>query len=221
MQRFEDRYVAGERLGRALGAYAQRDDLLVLALPRGGVPVGFEVARTLGAPLDVLVARKLGVPGHEELAMGAIAGGGVQVLNQDVVGMLHIDQQVIDSVAAREREELHRRERLYRGEAPQPMITDHTVILVDDGVATGATMIAAIRSLRTSRPRQVVVAVPVASPEAVAALQAEADHVVTIGTPDPFDSVGRWYRNFRQTSDAEVRAILAMARWQVHAHSGP
>lgn len=219
MQRFEDRYTAGAQLGRALGAYARRDDVLVLALPRGGVPVGFEVARALAAPLDVLVVRKLGLPGHEELAMGAIASGGVQVLNDDVVSMMRIAPAVIASVAAREHEELQRRERIYRGEAPLPSVVDRTVILVDDGVATGATMIAAIRSLRALHAREIVVAVPVASREAAEVLRAEADQVVILGAPDPFDSVGCWYRDFRQTSNAEVRALLGARRWQPTAGS--
>lgn len=211
-ERFPNRRVAGMRLAAELGAFADRDDLLVLALPRGGVPVAVEVARSLGAPLDVLVVRKLGLPGHEELAMGAIASGGIRVLNPEVVGMMGVPPAVIDAVAARELEELRRRERLYRGETALPEVVDRTVILVDDGVATGSTMIAAIKSLRALRPRQVVVAVPVASVEAAAALRAEADAFVTLSTPEPFDGVGRWYVDFRQTSDAEVRELLATAR---------
>lgn len=218
MQRFDDRQAAGVQLASALKAFAGRNDVVVLALPRGGVPVGFEVARALRAPLDVLVVRKLGLPGHEELAMGAIASGGVRVLNEDVVGMMGVSPAVIEAVAAREGEELRRRERLYRGEAAPPTVTDRTVILVDDGVATGATMVAAIRSLRTLRPRQVVVAVPVASGQAATALEAEADQFIALGTPDAFDGVGRWYRDFRQTSDAEVRALLHSAQQQRSAN---
>jgi len=210
-QRFPDRRVAGMHLAAELGAFAGRADLLVLALPRGGVPVGWEVARALGAPLDVLVVRKLGLPGHEELAMGAIASGGVRVINPDVVNMMHVPSAAIDAVIAHELEELRRREQLYRGDRPLPEVGDRTVILVDDGVATGSTMLAAIRSLRALGPRQIVVAVPVAAAEAAHAIRAEADTLVVLSLPEAFDSVGRWYADFRQTSDAEVRMLLATA----------
>ena len=213
-ERFSDRRVAGMHLAAELGAFAEREDVVVLALPRGGVPVGWEVARALGAPLDVLVVRKLGLPGHEELAMGAIASGGVRVINPDVVNMMHVPSAAIDEVVAHEIEELHRREQLYRGGRPLPDVRDRTVILVDDGVATGSTMLAAIRSLRTLAPRQIVVAVPVASVEAAHAIRTEADTLVVLSVPETFDSVGRWYADFRQTSDAEVRMLLTTARDQ-------
>ncbi len=186
-------------------------DVLVLALPRGGVPVAYEVARALGAPLDVFVVRKLGVPGHEELAMGAVATGGVRVLNEDVVRGLRIPDPVIDAVTAVEREELERRERLYRGDRPSPDVRGRTVILVDDGLATGATMHAAIKALRQQQPARIVVAVPTAAPETCAALRREVDDVVCAITPEPFYSVGLWYEDFSQTSDEEVRELLARA----------
>jgi predicted phosphoribosyltransferase len=207
--RFPDRREAGRRLARELQAYAGRPDVLVLALPRGGVPVAAEVARALRVPLDVFLVRKLGVPGHEELAMGAVASGGVGVLNPDVVSGLQIPESVIRSVAAREHQELTRREELYRGDRPAPAVRGRTVILVDDGLATGATMLAAIRALRQQEPARIVVAVPTASPETCAALKAEADEVVCAITPDPFWAVGQWYDDFSQTSDDEVRDLLA------------
>jgi predicted phosphoribosyltransferase len=207
--RFHDRREAGRRLARELEGHAGRPDMLVLALPRGGVPVAAEVARALGAPLDVFLVRKLGVPGHEELAMGAVASGGVGVLNADVVSGLGIPESVIRSVAARERQELARREELYRGDRPAPDVRGKTVILVDDGLATGATMLAAIRALRQQEPARIVVAVPTASRETCAALQDEADEVVCAITPEPFWAVGQWYDDFSQTSDDEVRDLLA------------
>jgi predicted phosphoribosyltransferase len=208
---FRDRAEAGRFLAAKLSNYAGRDDVIVLALPRGGVPVAYEVAAALGAPLEVFVVRKLGVPGHEEYAMGAIASGGVMVLNEDVVQALGIPPSVVESVAAREREELARRERLYRGERPAPQVRGRTVILVDDGLATGATMQAAVRALRQQRPARIVVAVPVGAPDTCAQLRAEADEVVCGITPEPFHAVGLWYRDFSQTSDDEVRELLAKA----------
>jgi predicted phosphoribosyltransferase len=207
-QRFRDRTDAGRRLAEKLTAYADRSDVLVLALPRGGVPVGFEVARTLGTPLDVFLVRKLGVPGHEELAMGAVATGGVRVLNDEIVEGLGISDHAIDAVVARELQELERRERLYRGDRPPPDVADRTVILVDDGLATGATMRAAIQALRQQEPRRIVVAVPTASPDTCEALKAEADDVICAMTPEPFFAVGHWYDDFRQTTDDEVRDLL-------------
>jgi erythromycin esterase-like protein/adenine/guanine phosphoribosyltransferase-like PRPP-binding protein len=206
---FRDRREAGRLLAEKLAAYANRPDVLVLGLPRGGVPVAYEVARALGAPLDVFVVRKLGVPGYEELAMGAVATGGVLVLNEQLVERLGIPKQMIDAVAARERQELVRRERLYRGGRPPPDVRGRTVILVDDGLATGATMHAAIRALRQQNPARIVVAVPTASPDTCKDMKKEADDVICGITPEPFHAVGRWYRDFSQTTDEEVRALLA------------
>ena len=206
---FRDRRDAGRLLAEKLAAYATRPDVLVLALPRGGVPVAYEVAHRLGAPLDVFVVRKLGVPGHEELAMGAVATGGVRVLNDQLVEQLGIPDQMIDAVAARERQELARRERLYRGGRPPPDVRGRTVILVDDGLATGATMYAAIEALRKQNPGRIVVAVPTASPETCEEMKVKADHVICAITPDPFQAVGRWYQDFSQTSDEEVADLLA------------
>ena len=208
---FRDRHEAGRLLAEKLKAYAHRLEVLVLALPRGGVPVAYEVARALGAPLDVFLVRKLGVPGHEELAMGAVATGGVRVLNEQIVRALRIPDDVIDAVTMREQEELARRERLYRGDRPLPDVRGRTVILVDDGLATGATMHAAIAALRHQQPARIVVAVPTAAPETCQALRAEVDDVVCAITPEPFYSVGLWYEDFSQTTDDEVRDLLARA----------
>ena len=211
IERFRDRREAGQVLADRLTAYAGRPDVLVLALPRGGVPVAYEVARALGAPLDVFLVRKLGVPGQEELAMGAVATGGVRVLNEQVVGALGIPPSVIEAVAAWQQQELVRRERLYRGDRPPPDVRGRTVILVDDGLATGSTMRAALAALRRQQPARLVVAVPTAAPETCDELRAEADDVVCATTPEPFDSVGLWYEDFSQTSDAEVRELLERA----------
>ena len=210
-RRFRDRSEAGRLLAGQLMAYANRPDVLVLALPRGGVPVAYEVARALGAPLDLFLVRKLGVPGYEELAMGAVATGGERVLNDDVVAGLGIPDYVIEAVAASEQQELARRERLYRGERPPPDIRGRTVILVDDGLATGATMLAAIKALRQQRPARIVVAVPTGSPETCEQLKKEADDVICATTPEPFHAVGLWYEEFSQTTDEEVRDLLARA----------
>jgi predicted phosphoribosyltransferase len=206
---FRDRHEAGRRLAAKLAGYAHCPDVLVLALPRGGVPVGHEVARALGAPLDVFVVRKLGVPGYEEVAMGAVATGGVRVLNDDIVAGLRIPDYLIDAVAGRELEELGRRERLYRGGRPPPDVLRRTVILVDDGLATGATMLAAIKALRKLQPARVVVAVPIAARDTCEALRAEVDEVICAVAPEPFHAVGRWYEDFSQTTDAMVRELLA------------
>ena len=211
IERFRDRREAGQVLADRLTAYAGRPDVLVLALPRGGVPVAYEVARALGAPLDVFLVRKLGVPGHEELAMGAVATGGVRVLNDQVVGALGIPPSVIEAVAAWQQQELARRERLYRGDRPPPDVRGRTVILVDDGLATGSTMRAALAALRRQQPARLVVAVPTAAPETCDELRAEADDVVCATTPEPFDSVGLWYEDFSQTTDEEVRELLERA----------
>ncbi|MBV8506632.1 MAG: phosphoribosyltransferase [Alphaproteobacteria bacterium] len=207
-QRYRNRTDAGRQLAEKLAVYANRPDVLVLALPRGGVPVGFEVARALGAPLDVFLVRKLGVPGHEELAMGAVATGGVRVLNDEIVSGLGISEHEIDAAVARELQELARRERLYRGDRTPPDLAGRTVILVDDGLATGATMRAAVAASRQQRPARIVVAVPTASPDTGEALKAEADGVVCAITPEPFFAVGQWYEDFRQTTDDEVRDLL-------------
>jgi predicted phosphoribosyltransferase len=208
---YRDRTEAGRVLAERLGAYADRPDVIVLALPRGGVPVGYEVARALHAPLDVFIVRKLGVPGHEELAMGAVATGGVRVVNEQVVRALGIPDSVIDAVASWELEELRRRERLYRGDRPPPDVRGKTVILVDDGLATGSTMLAAVRALRQQQPARIVVAVPIAAPDTCELLRAEVDDVVCAVTPEPFYAVGLWYRDFSQTTDEEVRELLAQA----------
>ena len=208
LQLFRDRTEAGELLGASLSAYRDRDDVVVLALPRGGVPVAREVARALGVPFDVFVVRKLGVPGHEELAMGAIATGGVRQLNRDVIDALGIPAIVIDEVAAREQIELDRREREYRGKRPPLSLAGKSVILVDDGLATGSSMRAAAIAVRQQQPAQVIVAVPVGAPSTCADLANAADHVVCVRTPDPFVAVGLWYRNFTPTTDADVRELL-------------
>jgi putative phosphoribosyl transferase len=208
---FRNRTDAGRRLAKKLRRYAGRDDVVVLALPRGGVPVGHEVARALGAPLDVFLVRKLGVPGHEELAMGAIASGGVRVVNDDVVRQLDIPARELDRAAASELRELERRERAYRGDRPPLALRGKTVILVDDGLATGATMRAAVVAVRRLGPARVVVAVPVGSAEMCGEFEAEADEVVCATEPDPFLAVGYWYEDFGQTTDDEVRALLAEA----------
>lgn len=207
--RFHNRADAGRRLAGVLREYASRGDVIVLALPRGGVPVGVEVAQALGAPLDVFIVRKLGLPGHEELAMGAIASGGVQVLNHDLIEQVGIRPDRIEQVARRERLELERRERLYRGDRPFPDLTGKTVILVDDGLATGSTMRAAVEALRSKGPRRIVVAVPVAAPETCEAFRFLADEIVCAVTPEPFHAVGLWYEDFSETTDDEVHELLA------------
>lgn len=206
---FADRRHAGSVLAEALRGYAGRDDVVVLGLARGGVPVAAEVARAIDAPLDVLVVRKLGMPGHEELAMGAIAPGGVRVLNEDVVAYAAVGTEAIARVEARERHELERRERAYRGDRPPVDLRDRTVILVDDGIATGATVRAAIAAVDAQGAREVLVATPTASREAVADLRGRCDGVVAVRVPERFGAVGEAYRDFGQTDDDEVRAALA------------
>lgn len=208
---FANRRQAGEKLAAKLTKYADRQDVLVLALPRGGVPVAYEVARALQAPLDVFLVRKLGVPGYEELAMGAIASGGVRVLNEEVTSRIQLPDSVIDEVASREQKELERRERLYRGDQPAPNVQGLTVILIDDGLATGSTMRAASIALRQMRPVKIIVAVPVAASETCEAFRSEVDEVVCAAMPEPFMAVGAWYAEFSQTSDEEVRDLLARA----------
>jgi len=207
-QPFRDRSEAGELLAAQLTEYRDRDDVVVLALPRGGAPVAREVAVALGVPFDVYVVRKLGVPGHEELAMGAIATGGVRQLNRDVVEALGIPASVIDAVAAREQVELERREEAYRGDRGPLAVTNKTVILVDDGLATGSTMRAAVMAVRQQQPARVIVAVPVGAASTCAELAIEADDVVCVRRPDPFVAVGLWYRDFTPTTDDEVRTLL-------------
>jgi len=210
--RFKDRVGAGRQLANALSEYANRHDVVVLALPRGGVPVGFEVASALRAPLDVFLVRKLGVPGHPEFAMGAIASGGIRVLSEDVIEQLGIPRTAVEQIAVRERLELERRDRLYRGDRQLPLLRGKTVILVDDGLATGATMEAAIEAVRVHKPARVVVAAPVCARDSAARLQRTADEVVCAQTPEPFQAVGLWYEKFDQTTDDEVIALLARAR---------
>jgi predicted phosphoribosyltransferase len=207
----KDRKDAGQRLAAKLGAYAGRSDVLVLGLPRGGVPVAFEVARRLGAPLDVFLVRKLGVPGHAELAMGAIAEGGIEVLSDDLIADLGIPHRLVQEVAVRERLELDRRDQMYRDGRPLPNVHDRIVILVDDGLATGSTMQAAVKSLKRLRAARVIVAVPVGAIDTCERLRRLADDVVCVATPEPFRAVGIWYEEFSQTSDEEVRALLAIA----------
>jgi putative phosphoribosyl transferase len=205
---FRDRADAGRILAAGLGHLAGADDLLVLGLPRGGVPVASEVARALGAPLDVILARKLGVPGQPELAMGAIAGGGVRVLHEAVLDALAIPPQAIDEVAAREGAELDRRDRAYRAGRPLLAVAGRSVLVIDDGLATGATMWAAVTALRAQRAARIVVAVPVGPQEACDELAELADEVVCIRTPRSFQAVGQWYDDFSQTTDDEIRALL-------------
>lgn len=206
---FADRHDAGRRLVALLGDCGGRDDVVVLGLPRGGVPVAYEVARALRAPLDVFLVRKLGVPGHEELAMGAIASGGVMVLNEDVVAATGIGRDEIEAVAARELETLTRQERSFRGDRPPVEVRDRVAIAVDDGLATGATMRAAIRALRNQGAKAIVVAVPTAPRETCEALRSQVDEVVCASMPEPFMAVGLWYRDFAPVSDDEVGRLLA------------
>jgi len=201
-------------LAQELLHYANRSDVIVLALPRGGVPVAYEVALALNVPLNIFIVRKLGLPGQEELAIGAIASGGIRVLNEDILRLLHISEEVIDRVAQRELKELQRREQLYRGDNPPPQVEGKTVILIDDGLATGASMRAAIAGLRAQHPARIVIAVPTAAPETCEAFKAEVDEVICAITPEPFLGVGRWYEDFSQTTDEGVRLFLEDIRRQ-------
>jgi putative phosphoribosyl transferase len=219
--RFPNRREAGRQLAVALRAYARRTDVIVLGLPRGGVPVADAVAAALDAPLEVLVVRKLGVPGREELAMGAVASGGVCVLNNEIIAGLGISQVSIKRVIELESAELARRERVFRGDTPFPDVTGRTVILVDDGLATGATMSAAVAAIRAMHPARVVVAVPVASREAMRQLTSAADDCVALIVPEAFYGVGLWYDDFTQTTDREVRQLLIAARHRDVAHMLP
>ena len=214
---FQDRLDAGRQLARKLEAYAGDPTVLVLGLPRGGVPVAAEVAKALHAPLDVFVVRKLGVPGHGELAMGAIASGGVRVLNTEVIETLGIPPMSIEAAGAREMRELKRRERLYRGDAPVPSLAGRKVIIVDDGLATGSTMLAAVRAIRQANPKKIIIAVPVGAAETCDRLTYEADELVCLLTPPVFQAVSLWYHEFQQTSDEEVRTLLQAAE----THNAP
>jgi putative phosphoribosyl transferase len=205
---FMNRSEAGRRLARRLGGYAFRNDVTVLGLPRGGVVVAHEVASRLDAPLDVVVVRKLGAPGHEELAMGAIASGGLIVFNEEVLGTLQLPRARIEAVVESEIRELARCERRFRDDRPFPKLQQRTAILVDDGLATGATMHSAVRSLRRHEPARIVVAVPVAAPASLDILRPEVDELVCLSAPEPFYGVGQWYEDFRQTTDAEVCELL-------------
>ncbi|HLA81070.1 MAG TPA: phosphoribosyltransferase [Thermoleophilia bacterium] len=211
MQRLTDRRAAGRLLAEKLTAYADREDTVVLGLPRGGVVVAFEVAKALNAPLDVLLVRKLGAPGQEELAFGAIASGGVRVMNEDVVRAFDLSQAQIEAVIAREQAELERRARAYRGESPPPELEGKTVIVVDDGLATGASMRTALRSLRAHGLKRLILAVPVAPASTCAAMAKEADEAICLMTPEPFYAIGQWYEDFFQTSDQEVVELLREA----------
>jgi len=217
---FTDRFEAGKVLSEKLLQYRGRPDVIVLALPRGGLPVAYEVAKALDAPLDVFLVRKLGLPGHQELAMGAVADGDVIVRNEHVIESLDIPDTLIESVARDERRELHRQRALYRDAAPAPRIKDQVVILVDDGLATGATVRAAIAALRKQEPKRLIVAVPVGAAETCAELRAEADEVICAKVPQQFVAVGLWYQDFSPTSDDTVRALLHEASQHQHAHAG-
>jgi len=208
---FLDRSEAGRLLGARLSPYANREDILVLALPRGGVPVGLEVARALNAPLDVFVVRKLGAPGQEELAIGAISSGGVRLLNQATIHALGISRGQVEAITQREAQELERRERLYRGNRDAPEMRGKTVLVVDDGLATGLTMRAAIQALRQKEPKEIIAAVPVASSSACREVEKEADAVICLSTPPEFFALGQWYRNFSPVGDAAVRELLDRA----------
>ncbi len=214
---FHDRSEAGRMLADRLLNYADRPDVLVLALPRGGVPIGYEVARRLRVPLDLFLVRKLGLPGHEELAMGAIASGGVRVLNHELIEYVGVPREVVDHVTALEQRELLRRHRLYRDDRPAPDVHSRVIILVDDGLATGATMRAGVEALRQQQAARIVVAVPVAAPDTCEDLARLADEAVCVMTPVPFYGVGMWYEDFSQTTDEQVRDLLARAAQELHA----
>lgn len=211
MSFFNDRTDAGKRLAERLSEYANREDVLILALPRGGVPVAFEVAKELNLKMDIFIVRKLGVPGNEELAMGAIASGNIRVLNEDVIRSFRIPQTEIDESTANELRELERRERIYRKNRLIPKISGSTVILIDDGLATGATMRAAVAAVKTKNPAKVIIAVPVAAPDTCNDFGSEVDEVICVATPEPFYGVGAWYEDFSQTTDKEVCELLDRA----------
>jgi putative phosphoribosyl transferase len=220
VRRFKNRAQAGKLLAKALGVYAHQPDAVVLALPRGGVPVAFAVAMTLDLELDILLVRKLGLPYQPEYAIGAVGSGGVRVLQPGVPGLLGVTQEQVDAITARELLEIERRTRLYRGGRAQPVLAGRTVIIVDDGIATGSTMLAAVQVARGHDARRVVVAAPVAPPDTLAALEAVADEVVCLAAPPHFRAVSQWYETFDQTSDEEVQDLLAMA-WRSGADRTP
>ena len=211
MKRFRNRREAGQRLAAELGVYRNRPEVIVLALPRGGVPVAYEVAQALNAPLDVFIVRKLGLIGHEELAVGAIASGGVRVLNPEIVAYWEVSVEELDAITRREESELIRREQEYREGQPFPDLRNRTVILVDDGLATGATMRAAVQAVKLQYPQQVIVAVPAAAPETCESFRSLVDDIICAITPEPFQAVGLWYEDFSQTTDAEVKDLLRRA----------
>jgi len=215
MERFKDRRDAGRVLARKLSTYTGQADVIVLALPRGGVPVAYEVALALNAPLDIFLVRKLGLPGREELAIGAIASGGIRVLNEDIIRVLSVPEEVINIVARNELQELERREHNYRGDRPAPDVRDRKVILIDDGLATGASMRAAVVGVRAQHPARIIIAVPAASPELCNAFQFEVDEMVCAMTPEPFYGLSRWYEDFSQTTDEDVRMFLREANHQL------
>jgi putative phosphoribosyl transferase len=227
MRAFRDRRDAGRKVAQRFDAFAGKSDVIVLALPRGGVPIAYEIAMRIGAPLDILVVRKLGVPGHEELAMGAIASGGIRVIDQRTVSRLGISREQVEAVEHRELAELERRERTFRAGRPTLDVENKTAIVVDDGLATGASMAAAIDALRTKHPARIVGAVPVASPDTCEAMSERADEMICLYTPARMYAVGVWYEDFTQTTDAEVRELLdaaarnlpARAERRVHAPS--
>lgn len=218
MRRFAGRSDAGLALAKELEDYSDRDDVIVLALPRGGVPVGAVVAERLNVPLDIFLVRKLGFPGHEEFAIGAIASGGIRVMNQASLQMGRISQEEIDEIAAREGIELERREDEYRGDRPHLKLGGKIIILVDDGLATGSTMRAAVAALRQQNPAKIIVAVPVASADACELLSREADEVLCASIPEQFYAVGLWYEDFSQTTDEEVKELLQRAEQHLHEH---
>lgn len=208
---FKDRKTAGQLLAQKLQKYASVSDLLILGLPRGGVVVAYEVAMALRAPLDVFLVRKLGVPYQPELAMGAIAEGGVLLVNEEVVNYLSISKDTIDEVVNVELEELHRREKMYRNNGSSPQIAGHQIIVVDDGLATGATMKAAVKAIKSRNPKKIIVAIPVGAPQTCREIQQEVDELVCLMSPEPFSAVGNWFDNFDQTTDQEVRELLEKA----------
>jgi putative phosphoribosyl transferase len=218
-KRFRNRVDAGQQLAAQLGAYANRADAIVLGLPRGGVIVAYEVAQALNLPLDICLVRKLGVPNHHEFAMGAIAEQGVRVLEANVISWLGISDRAIEQVIAQEQQELQRRRQIYRGDRSEPNIQERTVILVDDGLATGATMRAACMRLQAQQPKEIIIAVPVAPLSVCQALQSEGNQVVCLSTPHPFQAIGLWYENFAQTSDQQVCHLLEKSSSEGHAHS--
>ena len=215
MERFLNRHEAGKELAQKVSEYVNHSDVIVLALPRGGVPVAYEVALALHAPLDIYLVRKLGLPGREELAIGAIASGGVQILNEDIVRALGLDPNTISSVVEQELQELKRREASYRENRPAPEVKDSIVMLVDDGLATGASMRAAVTGLRAQSPARIIVAVPAAAPQAIELLKPKVDEIVSVISPDPFEGVGKWYDDFSQTTDEEVQSLLANINQQL------